>query len=55
MLPTALEFSAAQVPAGTVGSLMASAGELSAPKRSAEVKVTDNARFTLLNSKASFP
>jgi hypothetical protein len=55
VLPTALEFSGAQVPAGTVGSLMARAGALSAPKSSAAVKVTDNARFTLLNSKASFP
>jgi hypothetical protein len=55
VLPTALEFSLAQVPAGTRTSLMASAGALSAPKSSAEVKLTDSARFTLLNCRASFP
>jgi hypothetical protein len=55
VLPTALEVSAAQVPAGTKTSLMASAGTLSATNSSAEVKVTDSARFALLNSRASFP
>jgi hypothetical protein len=33
VLPTALELSAAQLPAGTRTSLMASAGALSAPKK----------------------
>jgi hypothetical protein len=37
VLPTALELSAAQLPAETTTSLMASAGALSAPMSSAEV------------------
>jgi hypothetical protein len=48
--PTACAFSGAQLSPGTMGSLTASAGELTAPTSSADVASAPTTLFTLLNT-----